>query len=362
MLANETDHRRYYLNIVKGLAIFLMLWGHCIQYCAQGSFDFFENVAFKVIYSFHMPLFMIISGYLFYYSFQKFELKQLIIHRSKPLLWTIVFCGAFNYAITVSVWILYRYHSFNGFFISNLLSQYQSLWFLWSVLAAAIGVALICKKVHNIWIQLLLLALWSVPVFLFPGESPENIYVYPYFILGFYYAQYQNIINQRLKWIVQAISSVGFVVMLFFFRKKHYIYTDGLYDSNRSIMDNIGINLFRWVIGLLGCIAVLSLVEVLFRLIVLKHGKRRDPILFCLSELGKKSLQIYALSVSFLSFWLPRIYRRITGRVGSNFLAHNIYLYSFVYTLAIAVLYAVGLYFLIKLFERIKFSKVLFGK
>ena len=359
---NETDNRRYYLNVMKGLAIFLMLWGHCIQYCALGSFDFFENAAFKVIYSFHMPLFMIISGYLFYYTFQKFELKQLIIHRSKPLLWTIVFCGAFNYAITISISILYRYHSFSGFYVSSLLSNYQSLWFLWSVLAASIGVALICKKVHNVWIQLLLLALWCIPVFLFPGGGAKNVYVYPYFVIGFYFARYQNLINQCLKWIVQAIASVGFVIMLFFFRTKHYIYTAGLYDSNLSIFENIGVNLFRWVIGLFGCIAVLSLVEVIFRLIVLKHCERRLPISFCFSELGKKSLQVYALSVSFLSFWLPRIYGKIAGKVGSNFLAHNIYLYSFVYTLAIAVLYAVGLYFLIKLFERIKFSKVLFGK
>lgn len=361
MLTSETDNRKYYLNVMKGIVILLILWSHCIQYCALGSFNLFDNVAIKVIYSFHLPLLMIICGYLFYDTLQKFDLKQLVIHRSKPLLWTIVFCGAFNYAITVSISVLYHQHTIKEFFVSNLLSQYQSLWLLWSVLGASIGVALICKKVQNIWIRLSLLALWSVVMFLFPGGS-QNVYIYPYFVIGFYFARYQNLINQRLKWIVQAIASIGFVVMLFFFRTKHYIYTAGLYDSNLSILENIGVNLFRWVIGLFGCIAVLSLVEVIFRLIGLKHSERRLPISFCFSELGKKSLQVYALSVSFLSFWLPRIYGKIAGKVGSNFLAHNIYLYSFVYTLAIAVLYAVGLYFLIKLFERIKFSKVLFGK
>ena len=47
-----------YLNIVKGSAIFLMLWGHTIQYCTPANTDFFENPIFKVIYTFHMPLFI----------------------------------------------------------------------------------------------------------------------------------------------------------------------------------------------------------------------------------------------------------------------------------------------------------------
>ena len=56
------------IDILKGVAIFLVVFGHCIQYCSQGYFDFFENKVFIFIYTFHMPLFMLISGYLFYNS------------------------------------------------------------------------------------------------------------------------------------------------------------------------------------------------------------------------------------------------------------------------------------------------------
>ena len=58
------DDTRFFINVARGLAIFLMLWGHCIQCCCLGDFDFYENDVFRVIYSFHMPLFMLISGYL----------------------------------------------------------------------------------------------------------------------------------------------------------------------------------------------------------------------------------------------------------------------------------------------------------
>ena len=57
---------------VKGVAISLVLIGHSIQgACTIENSDCFENIFFKTIYSFHVPLFMLISGYLFYYSHKK---------------------------------------------------------------------------------------------------------------------------------------------------------------------------------------------------------------------------------------------------------------------------------------------------
>ena len=93
--------RNVFIDIIKGVAIFLMLWGHCIQYCvANSSVDFFENSVFKAIYSFHMPLFMLVSGYLFFYSFSKRDLKSLLIHKTQTLLQPIVFCSIFNFFVT----------------------------------------------------------------------------------------------------------------------------------------------------------------------------------------------------------------------------------------------------------------------
>ena len=80
-MTDNAVHSRNFLNFLKGLAIFLMIWGHCIQICIPQGMDYFENTVFKIIYSFHMPLFMLISGYLFYYSSQKRNLSELLKHR-----------------------------------------------------------------------------------------------------------------------------------------------------------------------------------------------------------------------------------------------------------------------------------------
>lgn len=50
-----------YLDNIKGLLIILVVIGHAIQYCLP---TYEMNIAFRFIYSFHMPLFFFVSGYL----------------------------------------------------------------------------------------------------------------------------------------------------------------------------------------------------------------------------------------------------------------------------------------------------------
>ena len=41
--------------------MFLVLWGHAIQHLSPAAYD--ENPMYIFIYSFHMPLFMMVSGF-----------------------------------------------------------------------------------------------------------------------------------------------------------------------------------------------------------------------------------------------------------------------------------------------------------
>ena len=49
------------LDVARGVAIIMVVFGHAIQYTSR-SFD--ANFIFKFIYAVHMPLFMFISGFL----------------------------------------------------------------------------------------------------------------------------------------------------------------------------------------------------------------------------------------------------------------------------------------------------------
>ena len=56
----ENEHITW-IDIAKGMAIFLVVFGHLLY---QAPYPIIN----KIIYSFHMPLFFIISGFLFHYS------------------------------------------------------------------------------------------------------------------------------------------------------------------------------------------------------------------------------------------------------------------------------------------------------
>ena len=50
------------LDAIKAITMVLVVWGHCMQYI--GGYTFGDHI-YSFIYSFHMPLFIIASGYLF---------------------------------------------------------------------------------------------------------------------------------------------------------------------------------------------------------------------------------------------------------------------------------------------------------
>ena len=74
--------RNLFLDILKGLTMIFVIFGHSIQFGSGHVYLenelFYENPVFKIIYSFHMPLFALISGYLFYHSTQKNSFKEIV--------------------------------------------------------------------------------------------------------------------------------------------------------------------------------------------------------------------------------------------------------------------------------------------
>ena len=57
----QKKNRNIVFDLLKLFAIFLVLWGHVIQQFT--ILPGVENKTYQIIYSFHMPLFMMISGY-----------------------------------------------------------------------------------------------------------------------------------------------------------------------------------------------------------------------------------------------------------------------------------------------------------
>lgn len=134
----KARERNEFIDILKGISIWFVVWGHVIQQGYAGADDFYENAVFRFIYGFHMPLFSIISGYLFYSTCQKRNLLQIFLKQLKSYGYPIIVWGLADWTINnilkVSRYSLYEcvctiYHSFIG------------LWFLWTILICSLLIA-----------------------------------------------------------------------------------------------------------------------------------------------------------------------------------------------------------------------------
>lgn len=350
------NRERMYLNVVKGIAVFLMIWGHCIQYCAKDGFSYYDNALFQMIYSFHMPLFMLISGYLFFFSFDKRDLNALLVHRTQGMLQPIVFASILNlFLMELPNLLLYGSISvfdgalFDGFF---------SLWFLWCVLSASTAVAVAGKLARNFLLQVVFLLMGFLFVALFP-ENDYHLYMYPYFVAGFLYGRYRSRIP---SWAIKlaGISLVAFPLLLRSYRSWHLIYITPVLIPEVALIKWIKINGFRWLIGFAGSLFVLTAVAILLRWT--ERRKFAQRIFGMLAKLGENSLAIYCISVSLLSYYLMKFFDRFLAMTGRNIFAENIGLFNYVFTPVLAIAYCFALYYVVLFMKKIKIHRIIFGR
>lgn len=86
-------NRIHYYDTIKGVAIFLVALGHVLQSVLP---NYREDKFLLLIVMFHMPLFMMVSGYFFLPSLKKTNLKEYVIKRFLRLYLPSLFWGIFQ--------------------------------------------------------------------------------------------------------------------------------------------------------------------------------------------------------------------------------------------------------------------------
>ena len=256
--------RNSYLDIVKGFAIICVVFGHCIQSGSGDNFVnqalYFDDLAFKVIYSFHMPLFMLISGFLFGYSVVRQSWTGIISSRMKTLiipilLWSLV---PFTYSIiepinnSQEIGLLFMIKKYISVTLGN-------LWFLWAIFCCSLIVVIVRQFFHDSrWVYFFVFVL----TFVVPDYLNLSLYksMYVYFVLGYFYNK--DGLQYRIKNIYSnngalIASGILFAVLLLFYNRDSYIYTTGYYILYSTPLKQLGIDLFRFMIGLVGSIFIL---------------------------------------------------------------------------------------------------------
>ncbi len=125
------NQRNLYVDLIKCLLIILVVLGHFIQYFQYKSdFSlFWSSKLFKFIYTFHMPLFMAISGYFAYFSIKRHPAPVYIISRLKYLLVPLL-----SWCLILSIVNITNQPANTSFLYHFLNTSLHSFWFVWSIL------------------------------------------------------------------------------------------------------------------------------------------------------------------------------------------------------------------------------------
>ncbi len=327
----KSTKRNLFLDLVKAAAIMLVVIGHNIQFGSGTNYLkerlFFDNIIFKYIYSFHMPLFMLISGYLFAYGINK-EAKDIFINKFKSLIVPVLSWAIFPLAIYITTRL-----QENNLSIISTIKYYisytiHSLWFLWAVFGCSI-IVLMANKIFkdNILVYIFIFTV----SFLIPDIYNLALYkfMFPYFIIGYFYNKYN--LQEKLSQTYNSnyflcISGLIFFILLCFFKRDSYIYVSGHTLLGKDILNQLNIDFYRYIIGLIGSIFTLSLFIKIYSISTKKIILKENNFIL---TIGKSTMGIYIIS----NFINNNILNRVT-----SFIEHPNYLIVVIETILVILI------------------------
>lgn len=284
----SSEKRNLYIDTIKGVAIILVVIGHCIQFGSGAdileSGFFFKDTLFKFIYSFHMPLFMLVSGYL-YANTTKRNTIQILKRKSKSILLPLIIWQTINICIN---FLLGQEYSINILF----LSYFHAFWFLRALFFCCMIVLLMNRLFNdNIYSYLVLIII----LHFIPNSIIPNIFVFTffYFAIG-YFVKKKNklaIITPSKIEILFTISITAFFILLIYFKDSFYVYNSYtcIINSKYSPEYMLYINIYRHLTATTGCIVVLTIIHFIYQ-------RLQKNIIKTLTALGEASLCIYTIN------------------------------------------------------------------
>ena len=235
-----------YLDFLKFFAIASVLLGHSVEQTTGN--DFWDNPIWAFIYTYHMPLFMLLCGYFFGSSL---KLSFLEVFKKK-----FVQLGIPSISAWVLMWLfvtLTGYNPYPEIVDLSWLGFMNAMWFLKCVFFCYLIGWVFVKAMRNVWIATLTSVVIThlVPVFSIDSVN----FMLPMFWAGYLCNLHQSWIDRhRMPMLV--VSVLAFVAMLPFWSGRLTVYMVPIdffhWDTFQFDMGNLGVALYRMAIGLAG--------------------------------------------------------------------------------------------------------------
>ncbi len=332
-----------YWDVAKAIAIICVVWGHCLQNMTADSNYWHTDFISRLIISFHMPLFMVISGYFAYNSLFRpiaSTLKKKGIQLILP---------SISWYLIVSLLAMVFHRDFRAERFGDIITTLPySYWFLKSLFA--------CYLITLIGAKLMQWHKWTIILYavaIFCGGEILNyagtISMLPFFLAGVIVHNYKDVLYNYHK-SVTAVSALSFIVLFVMYDSSDYNMYLNPFTHSRGGYNTL---LIRTLIGASGSISIL----VLIRCVSLKLQNAK--IIKILATTGTMTLGIYCIQVIIAeglikssSVYLERLLIGMRDNI-------QIFVYDFIITPTTAIATVLFAIALIKILKQHKYSRLI---
>ncbi len=336
---NEVMHHKEarieWIDIAKGIGIILVMLGHCVN---------IEGWCHRYIYTFHMPLFFLLSGLVLKVEFSRIFIYKKIRSLILPY-FTFVMLG-FIITLLIPSWrsrlslkgIVADVYLANPEFINV-----SSIWFL-ACLFIVICILTLINRIGMVWLQKIVIVFLAFVGFLFGklyndgvdllipcNRLPWNIDValvaIVFTAIGYYY---KDIIIVHITKLAERRMITLFIILLMALIVAVVAFFNGRVNLHGLLYNNL-------ILYLIGSICGTELI--LAFSIFMQNYRVKRPIIW----LGKNSLVLICIQAVLVRIFLM-IYNNITdNEVRLYYLLGISEVVCFIFVLGISVLFVIGL-------------------
>lgn len=314
-----THARSEYWDFLKALLIFCVTWGHMIQfYLYHDTLAYWDDTAFCLIYSFHMPLFVLISGYFAAAAYKKHGTKM-ILRYAAHLLAPCVF--------PVFLYIVKALLSHTTIHPTCCIREFLALWFLIVTMECAVFYTA-SKCASRPWIKGALIAIPFVAALFFQTYPPSPFltfphaghfaYLWPFFLIGSW-LQERHLTETHIK-KRYALILIPAVACLLPCDKSLFVYVTPPTLSVQAL----AIDVFRTALALAVSLGVAACCKMI---------SDYRPIPPLLLRIGRATLGIYVLQTLLINNLYKLFPFSLSGSIET-------FLYSIIATLLLYLLYS----------------------
>ena len=268
-----TGNRILYLDIVKLFTIYLVILGHVIAMMKNG-YVVGERL-YSLIYSFHMPLFILLSGYFVSSKFNKTPLISIIAKKAKQLILPAITCAV--------ICLLYQFIVRDNVAIGA--EIIGNSWFLKTLFVYYIFFSLLKRLPFNDWI---LCMASCMLLFIIPKCSFLQInLLFPYFWGGYMMRKYNILEKISFSWKFALLFIVLFVVL--YSIQRYWGIPNYIEINVHSLQSKLHLILFRYLVAFSGCLAAILLISTIY-----KRCEKNEITSKC-AKYGQWTLGVYLL-------------------------------------------------------------------